>query len=288
MEPLDLKTLYGQYRQALLPAHGAAEARAILREVLRHNLGIAAPELEPQRTLSPEDERAVRKLLDRVLGGEPLQYVLGSVPFHGLRIAVDPRVLIPRPETEELVDLIVRSTRQAPHRIIDVGTGSGCIALVLKKSFPTADVMGFDRSAEALALAAQNAEANRLTVSWREVDALSPELAEMMGAKEPGQRTLVVSNPPYVPLRDKAEMAPNVLEHEPHMALFVGDDDPHRFYRAIATAAQQAFRTGDELWFEAHYRHAPQTAEVIRAIGFKHAELLHDLSGNPRFIHVWR
>lgn len=287
MEPTDLKTLYDQYRQALLPAHGAAEARAILREVLRHNLGLATPELEPERILSPEEERAVRQLLDRVLGGEPLQYVLGAVEFHGVYLAVDPRVLIPRPETEELVDLIVRSAGQPPDRILDIGTGSGCIALALKKAFPAAEVLGIDRSAEALALAAQNAQANGLSVGWRELDALSHDLATVMKAERPDQRTLVVSNPPYVPLSDKAEMAPNVIDHEPHMALFVEDDDPHRFYRAIATAARQAFRTGDELWFEAHYRHASETAEVIRAIGFKHVELLHDLSGNPRFIHAW-
>lgn len=287
MDRTDLKTLYDHYRQALTPAHGTAGARAILREVMQHSLGIATPELEPERMLSAEEERSVRQLLDRVLGGEPLQYVVGSVEFYGLHLAVDPRVLIPRPETEELVDLIARSTNLAPDRIIDIGTGSGCIALALKKAFPAAEVMGIDRSAEALALAAQNTETNGLLVEWREMDALSPGLASVMKAGRPDQRTLVVSNPPYVPLADKAEMAPNVIDHEPHLALFVEDDDPHRFYRAIATAARQVFRTGDELWFEAHYRHAPATAEMIRAIGFTHVELLHDLSGNPRFIHAW-
>ncbi|HMN05426.1 MAG TPA: peptide chain release factor N(5)-glutamine methyltransferase [Flavobacteriales bacterium] len=286
MEPSTLNKLLGQYRHALQPLQGAAEANAIIRKACKHHLGDAMPGLGPDRILAPEEERALRNTLDRVLGGEPLQYALGTAEFFGLEIAVDSRVLIPRPETEEMVDLIVRSSATPPDRIIDIGTGSGCIALALKKAFPDAEVIAIDRSADALDLARLNGRANGLAVDWRQMDVLAPGLAGALKAEREEQRTIVVSNPPYVPVQDKASMAPQVLEHEPHIALFVEDDDPHLFYRAIAQAASRSLRPGDELWFEAHYLHAPGTAEVVRGTGFGNVELLHDLSGNPRFIHA--
>lgn len=288
MAPSTIKALLDHYREALLPAHGVSGAKAILREVFRERLGIALPELEPERMLSADEGRAVREPLERIRAGEPMQYVLGRMFFFGLRIAVDPRVLIPRPETEELVERIVRSTERPPDRIVDIGTGSGCIALALKKAFPAARVIGVDLSESALQLARANAAANDLPVEWHVQDALAPDLPECLRAESPGRHTLVVGNPPYVPLRDKAGMATQVVDHEPHTALFVPDDDPHLFYRAIARAAFASLQPGDALWFEAHHRHAAGTAAVVRAIGFPGAELLHDLSGNPRFIHAWK
>lgn len=287
MEGTTISELLRHYRGALLPAHGGDEARAILRLVFREKLDQPLPEMEPQRRLSPEEERALRTTLDRVVAGEPVQYALGTTVFRGLRIAVDPRVLIPRPETEEMVDHIVRSVAP-PDRIIDVGTGSGCIALALKEAFPGAAVTGIDISAGALDLARRNAAANGLSVEWRQLDALADDLGMAWQGPGPQGRTLVVSNPPYVPLADKTAMAPAVVDHEPHLALFVADDDPQRFFRAIATAAFPALRPGDELWFEAHFRHAPRTAEMLRGMGFHQVLCLRDISGNPRFIQARR
>jgi release factor glutamine methyltransferase len=198
---------------------------------------------------------------------------------------VDPRVLIPRPETEELVDRIIRSFAVPPTRIIDIGTGSGCIGLALKKAFPQARVVGMDKSSDALAVARSNGLANVLEVEWKEADALSPEWAGMLGSADQG-RTLVVSNPPYVPRSEEKDMEATVRDHEPHAALFVPDDDPQLFYRAIAGTAAAALHAGDELWFEGHYIHTRASTELVRGMSFRAVETFSDLSGHPRFIRA--
>jgi len=289
MDRIALIRFVAPYRNALLPTHGEHDARAIIRAVLHHELGIAVPELAPERMLSTEQAARLEQVFARILANEPLQYVLGHVEFHGVRLAVDPRVLIPRPETEELVERIVQLSRPLePVCIVDIGTGSGCIALALKQAFPSARVSGMDRSAPALALAQANGTLNGLAVEWTESDALGPDLLPWLQAGWAPGRTIVVSNPPYVPRIDCAQMQPQVLLHEPHAALFVPDDDPHRFYRAIAAAVALCAVPGDELWFEAHYRFAPETARVVEAFGFRKVELMDDLSGNPRFIRAWK
>ncbi len=276
--------LMGAFRATLAEgSHG--EFRAIISAVFKERAGIAHPGLVPERALTAEQARALENDLAKLAAGQPLQYVLGHVPFHGLQLKVDPRVLIPRPETEELVELISR--RPAPGRIFDVGTGSGCIALALKRSFPDTEVSGIDASSAALELAAENARLNNLQIEWLDVDALGPVFHEVLQKPVAG-RTFVVSNPPYVPQTEAATLQPTVRDHEPSTALFVPDNDPQLFYRAIAGAAYQAFRPGDELWFEGHYRHATGTAALLAQIGFAHVNLLHDLSGNPRFIHAWK
>lgn len=289
MDRMPLIRFLAPYRKALLPQHGEQDMRAMIRAVLQHELAIPFPELEPERILSTGEAARLEQVFARLLAGEPLQYVLGHVDFHGLQLAVDPRVLIPRPETEELVERIVQFNRPLePLWIVDIGTGSGCIALALKQAFPSARVSGMDRSAPALALAQANGTRNGLTVAWKESDALGPDLLPWLQAGWAPGRTIVVSNPPYVPRADSAEMQPQVLLHEPHAALFVPDDDPHRFYRSMAAAVARCAVPGDELWFEAHYRFAPGTARVVEALGFPQVELMDDLSGNPRFIRAWK
>jgi release factor glutamine methyltransferase len=277
-----------EHREALIAVHGPTEARAMLRAVFQDRLALAFPESEPERLLTPEELASLQEPLERLRAGGPLQYVLGHVDFHGLRIAVDPRVLIPRPETEELVDRIIRSSAQPPATIVDIGTGSGCIALALKKAFPQAKVVGVDISPSALELARANAQANALEVEWTACDALGPELAPLLKKVRSSGGMHVVSNPPYVPFSDKASMQDQVLRHEPHLALFVEDADPQLFYRAISAASASAMGQGDVLWFEVHYRHAHDTMAVVKAAGFEEAKLIKDLSGNPRFIRAQR
>ncbi len=283
-----VKAFLDEHREALRALHGLDEARALLRAVFQERLGLAVPELEPERLIGPEELASLQDTLQRLRAGEPLQYVLGHVEFHGLRIAVDPRVLIPRPETEELVDRIIRASDQAPTTIVDIGTGSGCIALALKKGFPQAKVFGLDISSSALEVARSNGQANRLEVEWTACDALGPELSALLKKLRSSGGMLVVSNPPYVPVSDKDSMQEQVLQHEPHLALFVEDADPQLFYRAIATAAASAMAQGDRLWFEAHYLHAAGTMNVVKAAGFEEVKLIKDLSGNPRFISAQR
>lgn len=287
-EPHTLVTLIASGRERLTPVHGAGEARAIIRAWLSGRLHLPAPELEPERRIHPQELHLLLTDLDRLSAGEPLQYVLGEVDFHGLRLTVNPHVLIPRPETEELVERITRGLPFTPRCIVDVGTGSGCIALALKQAYPQARVIGADISPEALRVAESNARANNLGVEWALVDALGPELPRQLTGWLSAPGNVLVSNPPYVPRSDSAHMERHVLDHEPHLALFVEDDDPHRFFRAMATAAAAAIHPGDELWFEGHYLHLPRTARIVEESGFHGTELIQDLSGNLRFIRAWR
>lgn len=273
------------YRKALEREHGPAETRAIVRAVFEGRVGLPVPELAPERLLTPQEQDGLQHILERLLKGEPLQYILGEVGFMGLRIGVDPRVLIPRPETEELVHRVIKSHTDPPQKVVDIGTGSGCIALALKKAWPKTWVLGLDVSEGALAVAKENGLRNGLAVEWHSADALGPGLVPLLRPDFPGQRVLLISNPPYVPLGDRAAMAEQVLAHEPHQALFVEDDDPQRFYRAIAKAADHALEDACEIWFEVHHLHATATAELMAGAGFV-VELLRDISGNYRFVRA--
>lgn len=261
----------------------AGEVRAIAEAVFHHHLAWDRTRLIAERdaTLSESELLRVYLPLKRLRSGEPLQYVLGSTSFHGLTIEVGPAVLIPRPETEELVDLIMRSG-QAPARIVDVGTGSGCIALALKRHFPLAEVHGLDVSDAALEIARRNAVRNGLQVRWGRTDVLDERCMLPAGAD------LVVSNPPYIPRTEALSLDPHVRDHEPALALFVDDEDPLRFHRAIGRHAMEALVRGGTLWFEGHHRTVGDVPAVLRAMGYQEATLLHDLSGAPRFVRAVR
>jgi release factor glutamine methyltransferase len=272
-------TLLALYEQELSPVFGPGEVKAILRTVFAERLGWDAMDLELRKhaVLSESELLQVYLPLKRIRSGEPLQYILGSVIFHGLRLHVAPGVLIPRPETEELVERIIGSGLK-PQRIVDIGTGSGCIALALKKAFPSAVVTGVDVSPMALAIARGNGRRLGLEVEWLQADVLDPSFTL------PPRTDLVVSNPPYVPRVEEASLAVQVREHEPHLALFVEDEDPLRFYRAIADAALRGMRSGGQVWFEGHHVHAADVAEMLKAEGFQEVRLHKDVSGNDRLI----
>ncbi|MBL7951552.1 MAG: peptide chain release factor N(5)-glutamine methyltransferase [Flavobacteriales bacterium] len=253
------------------------------RVVFQETFGWDAAELDLQRTtaLSESELLKVYIPLTRLRAGEPLQYVLGHSWFMGLRLYVGPGVLIPRPETEEMVDLI-RQRGSGFGRILDIGTGSGCIALALKKLFPKAVVHGVDVSIEALRIARQNGTDQGLDVFWEHFDVLADVFTPL------GALDLLVSNPPYVPRAEEKELETHVRDHEPHLALFVDDDDPLLFYRVIATKGLDMLVPGGELWFEGHYKHAVEVGELLERLGYEKVEVLNDLSGSPRFIHAIR
>lgn len=276
-------SLLDLYRSELTPLFGASEARAMARTVFYVAFGWDMAELGAQRNtaLSESELLKVYTPLTRLRMGEPLQYVLGRSWFMGMELNVAPGVLIPRPETEELVDLIHRSGRSYS-RIVDIGTGSGCIALALKRLFPQAEVTGVDVSDEALTIARRNGGSLALDVHWSRSDVLDP------AAALPRDLDLVVSNPPYVPRSEEASLAPHVRDHEPHLALFVDDIDPLLFYRVIARKAWDVLRMGGELWFEGHYLHAQAVGGMLAAEGYTNVRVLQDLSGSPRFIHAGR
>ena len=278
-----VQALLDLYQQELSLLYPASEVRAIACAVFQDSLGWDATDvmLGRERALSESELLKVYLPLKRLRTGEPLQYVLGSVDFHGLRIAVDRSVLIPRPETEELVDLILRSRSNAPERILDVGTGSGCIALALKNKFPSAHVFAMDVSADALAMAAKNAASNGLAVEMLHADVLD-EQTPLPSVD------LIVSNPPYIPMSEEEQMERNVREHEPRVALFVADADPLLFYLRIAEKGMVALRSGGGIWFEGHYLHSPAVGRLLESMGYSDVRVLNDLSGSPRFIHAIR
>lgn len=225
---------------------------------------------------TPEQLEKLQTAIDRLLQHEPLQYILGEAHFYGYNFAVNPAVLIPRPETEELVHLIIeRHKNRQALKILDVCTGSGCIALTLAKELPDARLWATDISPEALAIAAQNRQ--RLEVDVQLL--LSDALKDPFPLADPD---VVVSNPPYVLAREAAQMQPNVLNWEPHLALFVPDEDALMFYRAIAAQAHQRLNSGGWLYFEINEAYSQQIIGLMQQEGFEEVAVWQDMQGKAR------
>lgn len=261
----------------LVPLYGEREARAIARSAVAELAGIPLSAL----LTDPGAELAVEGLAEaeaQLAAGKPLQYVVGHTEFYGRRFAVREGVLIPRPETEELVDRMVRSERGA-RRLLDVGTGSGCIAASLALALPEAEVYAADISDAALTVAAENFQQLDAKVTLRKADALNG-----LETVFPERFDAIVSNPPYVPESDRAAMHPNVRDHEPALALFVPDDDRIRFYRAIAQAGRRMLAPGGRLWFEIYEHAADEVIRMLGGEGYTDTEVFRDLFDKPRMV----
>ena len=226
-------------------------------------------------------ESQLLKFIDfsrRLARFEPVQYIVGYTDFMGLKLAVNPAVLIPRPETEELVTWIADNVdKTAPLEIVDIGTGSGCIAIGLKKLLGNSFVAGVDVMRNALELAKRNSESNDLRVDWKMMDALNLPW-------EVEKYDVVVSNPPYVLNTEKELMRKNVLEFEPHVALFVDDDDPLLFYEAISEWAVNSLKKGGFLFFEINEKYEAQMKSLLTEVGFSNVESKLDIFDKPRMI----
>ena len=270
----------------LSPLYDPREARSIARLLVSERAGVPVSALltDPGAELRIEGlEQDVERLAD----GVPLQYVVGTAEFYGRRFAVREGVLIPRPETEELVDRIVRSERRGPGatvgeapgaiRILDVGTGSGCIAATLALEIPGAELFAAEIAEEALDVAEENFRRLGARVTLRRADALTD-----LAGQFPETFDVIVSNPPYVPASDRKAMHPNVRDHEPAVALFVPDDDPLCFYRAIARAGRRMLRPGGRLWFEIYEHAAEAMCEMLAGEGYTDTEVYRDLFDKMR------
>lgn len=220
----------------------------------------------------------IRSIAQRLCQGEPIQYILGYTTFHGHTFRLTPATLIPRPETECLVDMIVDEAGDEPDlRVLDIGTGSGCIAISIALALKWPEVTGIDISEAALEVARKNAEQLGAQVDFRHADILSL-------APEGERYHIIVSNPPYVCQSESAEMERHVLDHEPASALFVPDSDPLLFYRAIATYAQTALHPGGRIYFEINRRFGPEICHLLAARGFDATQVINDPFGNPRYV----
>lgn len=231
--------------------------------------------------LPDSEKKQIREITERLRQMEPIQYILGIADFYSLAFEVNPAVLIPRPETEELVEHIIRDNDGKAITLLDIGTGSGCIAITLAKQLKQARVSAVDISAEALSVAHRNAVRNDADVAFIQTDILCPEQAE---ADIAGHFDLIVSNPPYIIEEEKGAMERNVLDYEPHLALFVADHDPLLFYRAIARFGKKKLNGGGHLYFEINARYGAETAGMLCNEGYKNIELIKDLSDKDRIV----
>lgn len=266
-------------RSRLQPYYTAEEVSALSRIVCCDLLGQAPTDyyLGKDIVLSSKKEQELEDILQRLSRFEPLQYIEGRTLFLGREFWVAPGVLIPRPETEELVELMLKEI-PADARILDVGTGSGCIAISLAKELPDALVTAWDVSPEALSVARANARKLQANVRFVECDVLACQVDEV------GLYDVIVSNPPYVTEAEKADMEPNVLQWEPSLALFVPDDDPLRFYRRIAVLGRDMLADGGRLYFEINRAYGREMVEMLRTMGYVGVRVEKDLSQNDRFV----
>ncbi len=228
--------------------------------------------------LSKEEIFYLKNALLRLKKSEPIQYIIGYTEFYEFKIFTDKRALIPRPETEEMVSLIL-SENQDVGSILDIGTGSGCIPISLKKNLPNAKVVAWDISEDALALANKNADYNKVDIKFEKVDVLSAEISNK-------KYDIIVSNPPYVTPIDKELMQKNVLEYEPHLALFVEMDNPLIFYNKIAALGSKILNDKGNLYFEINENYGNETLQLLADIGYTSLKVVKDLSGRDRMIRA--
>jgi len=273
---------------ALTPRYGAGEAASIARIVAED---VFLLKKHPERLLTAAQAAHFEQIRSRLMAGEPVQYILGEADFFGLKFKVSPAVLIPRQETEELVAWVLEwlKTSNLEHpALLDIGLGSGCIGISLKKNFPRLHLFGLEKSPDALAIALENAE--RILTLRPSPPAFSQ--GDILDSAHWPQFPLldaVVSNPPYIPLREKSLMPEHVLAHEPSLALFVDDADPLLFYRAIALFCQKKLRPDGVVFFECNEFNARQVAALLSAEGFEAVELRKDLGGAERMVKgVWK
>ena len=319
---IKMKT-YQQLWQSLTPLYDAGEAQAIVRTVLDVKYGMTLTDIICGKVneLSADEERKLEEIIIRLQKGEPVQYVLGEADFAGRPFHVEPGVLIPRPETAELCQWIEKdfagkstvspkdspeeSSKDSPEvspqatddarRILDICTGSGCIAITLGLNIPNSEVTGWDISEDALRIAQGNVEmmkAGNVRIEHQDALALpkaanTTEISDSEPDSSPSKDwDLIVSNPPYICEKEKADMEKNVLEHEPSLALFVPDEDPLKFYRAIAEYASSALKSGGALYFEINPIYEKETREMLLKLDFKDIETKEDAFGKKRMMRA--
>ena len=281
---------YNELWHLLAQRYDEGEAKAIARMTYDVRFGLTLSDLclGKDTQLSADDQTELEEIAKRLLQGEPIQYVLGQADFCRRTFLVNEHVLIPRPETEELCrwkPLPLPSPKGEGAKILDIGTGSGCIAVTLAAMYPEAEVTAWDISAEALEVARTNAIRNNVNVKFDQVDILSKSSLYLEGDR--GEAfDLIVSNPPYICNKERATMEANVLEHEPHTALFVPDDDPLLFYRAIAQYGQTALKEGGWLYFEINPLYADALADMLKMMSYYDINIKQDQFGKQRMMRA--
>lgn len=266
-------------KERLVPVYGEGETTAIIRLIFYHLKGWNTSEMiiNSDTRLSPYVLGEIDKIEKRLMNHEPIQYITGDAYFYGLDLGVNPDVLIPRPETEELVDMIVKENTASDLKVLDVGTGSGAIAIALARNLDFPKVTALDISPEAIALAKKNAAKLKTDITF-----LTQDIFTFIPL--PDSFDIIVSNPPYICESEKKDMDSNVLDYEPAQALFVPDDDPLRYYKRIADVASDALVAGGRLYFEINPLYCDKLIDMLSKKDFKNIESSRDIHGKKRFI----
>ena len=275
-----MKRIITRINEGLSSCYPTGEVSALTRIIAIELLDIPQMTffLKDDVTLTAEQGALLDDAITRLKKQEPIQYILGYSDFCGLRFKVTPATLIPRPETSELVEWIANEATGGAS-ILDIGTGSGCIAISLAHRMPQNKVTAWDISNEALAVATENSKANDCPVTFEQVDILTYQPSGE-------QFDIIVSNPPYIKEVEKEQMHSNVLDWEPHTALFVPDNDPLLFYRTIATKGLSLLKPGGKLYFEINRAHGQETVEMLESLGYTDTELRKDFADNDRMIRA--
>ena len=276
-----MKHIITRINKGLNCYYPTGEVSALTRILATELLGMSQMTfyLKEDVSLNSEQQAQLDNAIERLKKQEPIQYILGYSDFCGLRFKVKPATLIPRPETSELVEWIAADYDKKVVNILDIGTGSGCIAISLAHKIPQSCVTAWDISPDALAVATENSKANGQTVTFAQVDILAYQPTG-------GQFDIIVSNPPYIKENEKSAMHSNVLDWEPHTALFVPDNDPLLFYRTIAQKGLALLKPGGVLYFEINRAHGKETVEMLSALGYTGIELRKDFADNDRMIRA--
>jgi len=274
-----VKELIDDITAQLLPCYPEDEARSLAWWIVEESTGLTRAQILTG-CKGTKNIPNLQAIIERLLHFEPIQYIFGHTLWAGLDLKLTSATLIPRPETAELVERIANANVNANAKVLDIGTGSGCIAIALKKRHPEWQVTGIDISAEAIAVAKENAVRNNVDVNFLVADIFSDEIEGFSPfTSHLPPFNLIVSNPPYICEREKTSMRPNVLNYEPASALFVPDDDPLRFYRRIAS-----LRLGRHLYFEINEAYSAELATLLDELGYTDIQITNDIYGKPRII----
>ncbi len=282
MNKMNSKQLFDDYRQQLQDLYSPAEAQNIAFWLMEYFFELSRTQVLVNSPIVVDEvkQQALNEVLIRLKHHEPIQYIVGYTEFYGLRFQVQPGVLIPRPETEELVAWIIQDQANQPINMLDLGTGSGCIAVSLAKNLPQAKVQALDVSPEALQVAQSNASHHAAKVTFIQDNLLEPQ--KLHQAIPDHSLDVMVSNPPYVTPAEKKQMRANVLDFEPDLALFVPQEAPLLFYKAIAQLAQQKLKSGGKLYFEINEQFGQETKELLQSMGFQEIIIRKDGFGKDR------
>jgi release factor glutamine methyltransferase len=262
---------------SIYPEH---EIISITNLIFKTQFGIERLHLlmDSGQIISSQNLKRIIEISDELKTGKPIQYVLGQTSFYNCTIKVNNKTLIPRPETEELVDLIIKENKGFSGRVIDIGTGSGCIAIAIKKNLPKAELTGIDVSDGAIEIASGNSLLNNVNVSFLKIDILEFNPESIPAAE------IIVSNPPYVLESEKQYMNQNVIDFEPHDALFVPDEDPLLFYRAIVKISRKILSPQGKIYFEINEKKGKETCALLKSAGYSEIQIINDINNKERIV----